>query len=149
MDIDKNPVDFTQFKDKVVLVVNVASNCGYTKIHYEQLPFLYKKYNSRGLEIVAFPCNQFGLQEPGDNEQIKQVAESYGLNFRLMDKIEVNGENAHPLWEYLKGQTGGSDVKWNFSKFLINKKGQVYGKYPSEISPLQIEEQIILLLKEP
>jgi len=147
-DIDLNVVDFKRFKNQVVLIVNVASNCGYTEQNYKQLPQLYKKYREKGLEIIAFPCNQFGFQEPGTNQQIKELAATYGVDFLLMDKVEVNGENAHPLWKYLRMQTGVTDIEWNFSKFLITRNGYVYSKYEPSLDPLQLEPDIQVLLND-
>jgi len=147
-DIDLNTVSFSRFKNKVVLIVNVASKCGYTEENYKQLPILDRKYRSKGLEIIAFPCNQFGFQESGTNQEIKELAKTYGVNFLLMDKIEVNGPDAHPLWKFLKKQTGGTEINWNFSKFLITKNGVVYFKYDPATSPFKIEPDVENLLKD-
>jgi len=147
-DIDLNVVHFNTFQGKVVLIVNVASKCGYTEVNYKQLPTLYSKYRDQGFEIIAFPCNQFGFQESGTNQQIKELASTYGVDFLLMDKVEVNGQNAHPLWKFLKQQTQVKDVAWNFSKFLITRKGRVFAQYEPSTEPQQLEPDILTLLQD-
>jgi len=146
-DIDFNPIDFESYMDKVVLVVNVASEWGYTTSNYQQLQILYERYHQQGLEILAFPCNQFGQQEPGTNEQIKKfIIETFRATFTLFDKIEVNGPNEHRLFGYLKRSIGGEDIKWNFEKFLINRTGKPIKRYLSNAEPLSFEADIKGLL---
>ncbi|KAL0042220.1 hypothetical protein WJX77_006493 [Trebouxia sp. C0004] len=147
-DIDGRNTKMNKYKGKVVLAVNVASQCGFTK-QYQELGELYSKYQKKGLVILGFPCNQFNGQEPGDNKEIKKFAKSKGADFPMMSKIEVNGANADPLYGYLKSQKGGiltSDVKWNFTKFLIGKDGNVVKRYGSVTNPSSIEEDIQELL---
>ncbi|KAL0041653.1 hypothetical protein WJX79_010838 [Trebouxia sp. C0005] len=147
-DIDGRNTKMNKYKGKVVLAVNVASQCGFTK-QYQELGELYSKYQKKGLVILGFPCNQFNGQEPGDNKEIKQFAKSKGADFPMMSKIEVNGANADPLYGYLKSQKGGiltSDVKWNFTKFLIGKDGNVVKRYGSVTNPSSIEGDIQELL---
>eukprot|EP00877_Chromochloris_zofingiensis_P000005 jgi/Chrzof1/10004/Cz04g23200.t1 len=121
-------MDLSKYKGKVVLVVNLASACGFTP-QYAELQALYDKYSSKGLVILGFP---FGGQEPGPNSQIKQFAkQTYGVTFPLMSKVDVNGSNADPLFDWLKNEKGGfinKDIKWNFTKFLLNKEGNVVGR---------------------
>ncbi len=142
-------VKMEKFKDKVVLVVNTASKCGFTK-QYAQLQELYTKYNEQGLVILAFPCNQFANQEPASDREIAEFCQlNYGLTFPIFSKVEVNGSQTHPLFVYLKKQKRnilGSKIKWNFTKFLINKKGQVVKRFPPQIEPLKIEKYIRELL---
>lgn len=148
-DAKHQPYDLNQLKGKVVVVVNVASKCGFTP-QYQGLEALYKKYKDRGVEIIGFPCNQFGSQEPGTESEIVQFCSlNYGVSFPIMSKVEVNGNNAHPLWEWMKKektQLGMSVVKWNFEKFLINKDGWVHGRYASTFSPSSLEKPIEELL---
>lgn len=119
---------------------------------YEQMVDLYKRHRDKGFEILAFPCNQFGKQEPGTNEEIKQfVAEKYGVSFPVFDKINVNGKDAHPIFIFLRSQlTGllGSSIKWNFTKFLCNRKGLPVKRYGPPAKPLQMEDDILKLLNE-
>ena len=136
-DIDGNSVNLADYKGKVLLIVNVASYCGFTK-QYSGLEEINKKYKRKGFEILAFPCNQFGEQEPGTNEEIKNFCSSkFDVTFRLFDKIEVNGKNKSPLYSVLTDNevTGKSDIKWNFEKFLIDKNGNVIARFPSSIEP--------------
>lgn len=145
-DIDGNDVKMTDFKGKVILVVNVASKCGFTP-QYEGLEALYKKYKDKGLVILGFPCNQFGSQEPGSNEDIKQFCSTtYGVTFPMFDKVDVNGENTHPLYVYLKDKAPGSlntkAIKWNFAKFLVDKDGNVIERFGSAQKPEQLEVKI-------
>ena len=136
-DIDGKVVNLADYKGKVLLIVNVASYCGFTK-QYSSLEKVYKKYKSKGLEILAFPCNQFGEQEPGTNEEIKNFCSSkFDVTFRLFDKIDVNGKNKSELYAVLTDNevTGKSDIKWNFEKFLIDKNGNVIARFPSSIEP--------------
>ncbi len=150
-DIDGNILNFATLKGKVILIVNTASKCGFTK-QYAQLEELYKKYHAGGLEIIAFPCNQFGHQEPSDFNEIKQFCSlNYNVTFRLMDKIEVNGTNAHPIYQYLKKEARGifftQRIKWNFTKFLLDSNGIVIKRYPPQFEPLKLESIIQKIIK--
>ena len=165
-------LDFSAYKGKVLLLVNTASKCGFTP-QYEGLEALYKKYKDQGLVIVGFPCDQFGHQEPGSNEEIAEFCRvNYGVTFPLMDKVDVNGENATPIFKWLyseqpfagfgdseRGQMmdrmlSGQDpdyasnpnIKWNFTKFLIDKKGRVIARFEPTVDPASIESDIKALL---
>jgi len=133
------------FRGKVVLVVNTASQCGFTP-QYKGLQELYAKYKDRGFAVLGFPCDQFGHQEPGDDEEIKSFCEmNYGVDFPLFSKIEVNGEDAHPLYKFLKNEKGGllgDAIKWNFTKFLIDKEGKVVERYAPMTTPDRIAGDI-------
>ena len=136
-DIDGKSVKLSDYKGKVLLIVNVASYCGYTK-QYSGLEQIYKQYKDKGFEILAFPCNQFGEQEPGTNEEIKNFCSSkFDVSFKLFDKIDVNGSNKSPLYSILTDNeiTGKSDIKWNFEKFLIDKDGNIVARYASKVEP--------------
>jgi glutathione peroxidase len=140
--IDGKTVKMDEYKGKVLLVVNVASKCGYTP-QYEGLEALYKKHASEGLVLVGFPSNQFKGQEPGTEAEIKQFCSTkYGVTFPMMSKVDVNGEKAHPLYQYLRTKTGAEDVKWNFTKFLVDRKGQVVKRFESKETPEQLEPAI-------
>ncbi|TYI68431.1 hypothetical protein E1A91_D08G088700v1 [Gossypium mustelinum] len=155
-DIRGNDVSLSEYKGKVVLIVNVASKCGLTQSNYKELNVLYEKYKNQaykfyaGFEILAFPCNQFGGQEPGTNEQIQEATCSmFKAEFPIFDKVEVNGKNAAPLYRFLKSEKGGyfgDAIKWNFTKFLVNKEGKVVERYAPTTSPLNIEKDIRDLL---
>lgn len=141
-------ISMQKYKGKVVLVVNTASKCGFTP-QYEGLEKLYEKYKAKGLEILGFPCNQFGNQEPGDKEEIESCLLNYGVAFQMFDKIEVNGNDAHPLFKYLKKElpgTLGRRIKWNFTKFLIDKNGNPVKRFASVTTPEKIEQDILALL---
>ena len=145
-DINGKEVSMADFKDKVLLIVNVASTCGFTP-QYEGLQKLYDKYSETGLEILGFPCNQFGAQEKGDESDIKEFCSlNYAVTFPIFSKIDVNGANADPLFEFLKdkmkGFLGTESVKWNFSKFLINKDGEFVKGFGTQKTPEMIEESI-------
>lgn len=145
-------IDFSSFQDKVLLVVNTASNCGFTP-QYEGLQKLYQKYQEQGLEVLAFPCNQFKQQEKGSNEEIKEFCDlNFKISFPLFAKIEVNGDSAHPLYQHMKQQApgllGSQSIKWNFTKFLVNKQGKVIKRYGSMTRPEAIEADIKKLLAE-
>ena len=149
-DADLNEVSLGEYQGKTLLVVNVASQCGLTP-QYEGLQELYEKYNSSGLEILGFPCNQFKGQEPGTNEEIKFFCtEKYNVSFKIFDKIDVNGPNADPFYDFLKNEQSGvlgtKNIKWNFSKFLVNKDGKVIKRYSPTIKPEDIESDIEKLL---
>ncbi|KAG1326535.1 phospholipid hydroperoxide glutathione peroxidase 1, chloroplastic [Cocos nucifera] len=149
-DIDGNDVSLSKFKGKVLLIVNVASKCGLTSSNYTELSHIYEKYKTQGFEILAFPCNQFGGQEPGSNPEIKQFAcTRYKAEFPIFDKVDVNGPNTAPVYQFLKSSAGGflgDLIKWNFEKFLIDKNGKVVERYPPTTSPFQIERDIQKLL---
>lgn len=136
-DMKGKDVRLSDYRGKVLLIVNVASECGFTP-QYEGLEKIYKKYNAEGFEILAFPCNQFGGQEPGTNEEIENFCSSkYGVTFKLFDKIDVNGKNRSPLYARLTGNTNTEkgDVKWNFEKFLISKDGEIVARFRSTVAP--------------
>ncbi|MGM0640868.1 MAG: glutathione peroxidase [Thermotogota bacterium] len=148
MGIEKNMKDY---KGKVVLVVNTASKCGFTP-QYEDLQKLYEEYKDQGFEILAFPCNQFGSQEPGDNEEIRSFCKlNYDVTFPIFDKIDVNGENTHPIYKYLKenvkGLLNSKDIKWNFTKFLVDKNGDVVKRFAPIKKPLKMKKDVEELLK--
>ena len=134
--LDGNEIQFSKFKNKAVLVVNVASNCGFTK-QYSDLQKLWEKYRDNGLVVLGVPSNQFGGQEPGTNDDIKKFCEvNFNVNFPMTDKIEVKGENAHPLYLWAEENFGKSAVpKWNFHKILINKEGKIQDTYSSLTNP--------------
>ncbi|PKV66993.1 glutathione peroxidase [Pontibacter ramchanderi] len=144
-------VNMEDFKGKVVLVVNTASHCGFTP-QYEGLENLYKKYKDEGLVVLGFPCNQFGNQEPGGKEEIEQgCLINYGVSFPMMEKVDVNGNNAHPVFQYLKSELGGllgSRVKWNFTKFLIDADGKPVKRYAPITKPEKITPDIERLLQK-
>ena len=144
-DIDGSEVDLSSYKGKVILIVNVASACGFTP-QYEGLQDLFERYKDKGLEILAFPCNQFGSQEPGSNDQIKTFcADKYNISFKLFDKVDVIGEHASPLFNYLN-EVAGRDIKWNFTKFLFDQNGNFIKGFGSMKTPKMIEENIIELV---
>jgi glutathione peroxidase len=138
-----------RFEGRVLLIVNTASACGFTP-QYKGLEALQQKYAARGFSVLGFPCNQFGRQEPGSAAEIGQFCSSnYAVTFPMFDKIEVNGENAHPLYRYLKGEKGGllgSAIKWNFTKFLVDRSGKVIGRYAPTTTPVQLTGDIEALL---
>jgi len=139
-----------QWHGKVLLIVNTASECGYTP-QYAGLQALYHTYRGRGFEVLAFPCNQFGTQEPGSREQIAQFCSvSYGVEFPLFDKIDVNGAHTHPLWRWLKDEASGvlgtEIIKWNFTKFLIGRDGQVIRRYAPQTQPDALRGDIEMAL---
>lgn len=148
--IEGREVDLQSFKNKVLLLVNVASRCGFTP-QYTELEMLYKKFKNQGFEVLAFPCNQFGNQEPGSEQEIKSFCElNYKVSFPLFSKIEVNGKNTHPLYAFLKkeakGVLGSESIKWNFTKFLIDRQGRVVKRFSPLEKPLSLEKQILPLL---
>jgi glutathione peroxidase len=138
------------YRGKVLLIVNVASRCGNTP-QYEGLQALYEKYRAQGLEILAFPCNQFGHQEPGTDEEVRDFCEkNYHLTFPLFAKIDVNGEHAHPLYKYLKSQAGGlitDAIKWNFTKFLVGRNGEVLDRIAPFVKPKEFDGDVAVALK--
>jgi glutathione peroxidase len=150
--ITREAQSMEMYKDKVLLIVNVASKCGYTP-QYEGLEKLYKTYKDQGFEILAFPCNQFGGQEPGAEKQILNFCRTnFDVTFPLFAKIDVNGKDTHPLYVYLKnkapGILGTKSIKWNFTKFLVDKKGNVISRYGSSTKPEEIRSDIEKLLEE-
>ncbi len=165
-------LNLSQFKGKVLLIVNTATGCGFTP-QYESLEQLYKKYHNQGLEILDFPCNQFGHQAPGSDDEIHTFCTTkYNTTFDQLSKIEVNGDNADPIYKYLKDNSPteyikglghkasmkavtkmsknyvhDNDIKWNFTKFLVDKEGKVVSRYSPIESPLEMESDIISLIK--
>lgn len=139
-------VSLADYRGKVVLIVNTASQCGLTP-QFEGLEKLYEKYRDRGLVILGFPCNQFGHQDPGSHSEIEQFCQmNYGVTFPMFEKIDVNGPSTHPLFIYLKkaapGIFGSEKIKWNFTKFLINRDGEVIGRFAPATKPAKIEKAI-------
>lgn len=148
--IDGRECALGDYAGKVLLIVNVASRCGFTP-QYTGLQELYAKLHDRGFEVLAFPCNQFGAQEPGTEAEIQQFCDmNYHVTFPLFAKIDVNGDNAHPLYRYLKGERPGvlgtEAIKWNFTKFLVDKDGNVVKRYGSVDKPADIERDVVALL---
>ncbi|WP_167619876.1 glutathione peroxidase [Maribellus sediminis] len=144
-------IDMEAFKGKTVLVVNTASKCGFTP-QYAGLEELNKKYKDKGLAILGFPCNQFGNQEPGDEKSISEgCLINYGVTFQMFSKVDVNGDNAHPLFNYLKNKLGGTfgkKIKWNFTKFLIDQNGNPVKRFAPTTKPEKLEPEIIKLLEQ-
>jgi glutathione peroxidase len=145
--------DLADYKGKVLLVVNTASKCGFTP-QYEGLEALHRKYADQGFEVIAFPCNQFGSQEPGNEEEIMNFCSlTYDVTFPLMAKVDVNGDNTDPLWAYMKqqqaGLMGSRGIKWNFTKFLVNKKGDVVARHGPQVKPEALAKDIEKLLAQP
>jgi len=141
LDMNNKQVKLSDYHGKVLMIVNVASECGYTK-QYAGLQKVYEKYNPQGFEILAFPCNDFGGQEPGTNEQIQNFCSSkFGVTFKLFDKIKVLGEDKSPLYERLTNNsvTEKGDVKWNFEKFIISKEGKIVNRFRTKIEPTSDE----------
>lgn len=148
LDMDSSLISLSDYSDMVLLIVNVASECGYTP-QYEELEKLYKTYNSQGFEILAFPCNDFGGQEPGTNEEINTFCSSnYGITFQLFDKVKILGEDKSALYERLTNNdvTEKSDIKWNFEKFIISKNGNIVARFFSKVEPTDL--QITKLIEE-
>lgn len=147
-----HPVALEQYRGKVLLIVNTASQCLFTP-QYKALEENYQLLHGKGLEVLGFPCDQFGNQEPGNEEEIADFCEkNYGVNFPLFAKIDVNGEHAHPLFKYLKhaapGLLGSEMIKWNFTKFLVKKDGTVFKRYASQTNPHSLVSDINKLLAE-
>jgi glutathione peroxidase len=143
-------VKMEEYRGKVVLVVNTASKCGLTP-QFKELEELYKEYKERGFEILGFPCNQFAKQDPASNKEISEFCLiNYGVSFTMFEKIDVNGENAHPLYKYLKNEAKGilsKEIKWNFAKFLIDSEGNVVTRYAPITTPSKLKNDIEKLLK--
>lgn len=171
--IDGEEISLEKYKGKVLIIVNTASKCGFTP-QYKDLQKLYEKYNAKGLEILGFPCNQFGEQEPGKNDEVKTFCEvNYGVAFPMFEKIDVRGKDAHPLFKYLTENTPfqgfdlndpsakflnnvikekypeyliGDSIKWNFTKFLIDREGKIIGRFESPVDPIDLTPYIENLL---
>jgi len=152
IDIDGKEQSMEKYKGKVLIIVNVASKCGYTKSNYEDLAELYDKYKDQGLAVLGFPCDQFGNQEPSSEGEIKNfVCTRFKANFDMAKKINVNGSDAHPLWVFLKSKQGGTlgdFIKWNFTKFVVKKNGDVVKRYGPSTNPKEFEAELVKLLKE-
>jgi glutathione peroxidase len=149
--IEGRIISLEDFRGKVLLIVNTASKCGFTP-QYEELESIYKKYNAMGFEILGFPCNQFASQEQGTEEEILQFCQlNYSVTFPMFSKIEVNGNNSHPLYQFLKSEARGflgtKEIKWNFTKFLVNRNGKVVARYAPAKKPTELESKILRLLK--
>ncbi len=146
LSIEGKPAHLSTQRGKVILIVNTASACGFTP-QFAGLETLWKTYRDRGLVVVGFPSNEFGAQDPGTNDEIASFCElNYGVSFPMMSKVQVNGDNAHPLWKWLTAEAPGlfgtEAIKWNFTKFLIGKDGKVHKRYAPNISPASIAEDI-------
>lgn len=143
-------VSMEAYKGKILLVVNTASKCGLTP-QFKELEELYQEYKTKGVEILGFPCNQFAKQDSGSNEEIHEFCQlNYGVTFTMFEKIEVNGENAHPLYKFLRKEAKGlfgNKIKWNFTKFLIDSQGNIIKRYAPTVKPQQIKTDIEKLLK--
>jgi glutathione peroxidase len=150
--LDGKPLDLKRFKGKVLLIVNTASQCGYTP-QYKGLEEVYQQFKDKGVEVLGFPCNQFGAQEPGTADEIGAFCErNFGVTFPLFDKVDVNGDDAHPLFKHLKseapGLMGTEAIKWNFTKFLVRKDGTVFKRYAPQTEPKELMKDIEKLLAE-
>ena len=148
--LDGSEESLAAYRGKVLLIVNTASACGFTP-QYAGLEALYQKFKDRGFEVLGFPCNQFGNQEPGDAAAIGEFCQiNYGVSFPLFAKIEVNGANAHPLYDYLKREASGilgtEAIKWNFTKFLVDRTGKVFGRFAPATKPEELVGEIETLL---
>lgn len=145
-DINGEEVSLEKYKGHVCIIVNVASRCGHTTSNYEGFNKLFASYaDEKGLRILAFPCNQFASQEPGDNKRICEFIKKKNVKFDVFEKIDVNGKNAHPLWKFMKEKiTGpkGPNINWNFTKFIIDKEGKVVERFKPTVKPLQLVEHL-------
>jgi glutathione peroxidase len=140
--LDGKEIELSRYKGDVVLIVNTASECGFTP-QYEGLEALNKKYAARGLKILGFPCNQFGAQEPGDSKTISTFCKkNYGVDFQMFEKIDVNGKDADPIYRYLTGCTEDKPIKWNFTKFLIDRHGKLVKRFDSAVKPEDLTADI-------
>lgn len=149
-DINGQERSLKEFEGQVLLIVNVASQCGFTP-QYQGLESLHQKFKDQGFSVLGFPCNQFGAQEPGDSEEIKNFCSSkFQVSFPLFEKIKVNGDDAHPIFQFLKkqqkGLLGTEAIKWNFTKFLVDKNGQVVSRFAPKDSPQSLQPQVEALL---
>jgi glutathione peroxidase len=147
------PDRLEKYRGKILLIVNTASKCGFTP-QLKGLEELYETYRDRGLEVLGFPCNQFGRQDPGSNGEIQEFCQlNYGVSFPMHEKIDVNGDHAHPLFEHLKsaapGILGSKSIKWNFTKFLVDRNGAVIGRYAPTTKPAELKEAIEAALATP
>ncbi len=151
LSLQKKEISMEEYRGKIVLIVNTASKCGFSP-QYEGLETLYEKYHDKGLVILGFPCNQFANQEPGsENEIASTCLVNYGVTFQMFSKIDVNGPNAHPIYQWLKSQKKGrgllgSKIKWNFTKFLLDRDGNVIGRYGSIVTPERLDPIIAKVL---
>lgn len=151
LSLQKKEISMEEYRGKVVLIVNTASKCGFSP-QYAGLETLYEKYHDKGLVILGFPCNQFANQEPGsENEIASTCLVNYGVTFQMFSKIDVNGPNAHPIYQWLKSQKKGrgllgSKIKWNFTKFLLDREGNVIGRYGSIVTPERLDPIIAKVL---
>ena len=150
LSLEQQPVRLDRFRGRVMLIVNVASQCGFTP-QYAGLEAMYRKYRDRGFVVLAFPCNQFGRQEPGTAQQIQEFCQgSYDVTFPMFAKVDVNGDDAHPLFTFLKserpGLLGSTAIKWNFTKFLVDRAGHVVARIGSSSKPESVELDIVSLL---
>jgi glutathione peroxidase len=148
--IKGKPVSLGDYRGQVLLIVNTASKCGFTP-QFDGLEKMYEKFRDRGFAILGFPCNQFGGQDPGENGQIEEFCQmNYGVSFPMFAKIEVNGPGTHPLFQHLKkaapGVLGSENIKWNFTKFLVNRQGEVVDRFAPVTTPQKIEEAVVALL---
>ena len=148
--LDGREISLGDYRDKVLLIVNTASKCGFTP-QYEGLESLHKQYGARGLVVLGFPCNQFGAQEPGDAAEIANFCSlTYDVSFPMFAKVDVNGDNTHPLFQFLKvakpGLLGTEGIKWNFTKFLVDRNGEVVERYAPATKPAELEKTIEGLL---
>jgi glutathione peroxidase len=148
--LEGEPTTLAPYRGLVLLIVNVASECGFTP-QYEGLEALYRRHKDRGFSVLGFPCNQFGQQEPGESAEIRSFCErSYGVSFPMFAKIEVNGPQAHPLYRYLKaaqpGALGTQAIKWNFTKFLVGRGGEVTRRYGPAVQPSSLEPDLLAVL---
>lgn len=148
--INGETISLSEYKGEVLLIVNTASNCGFTP-QYKELQELYEQYKEKGFTVLGFPCNQFMNQEPGTESDIQSFCEmNFGVTFPLFSKVDVNGKNAHPLFQYLTeeapGVLGMKAVKWNFTKFLVNRSGEVVERYAPNTNPIEISEDIEKLI---
>ncbi|MBA3858865.1 MAG: glutathione peroxidase [Cyanobacteria bacterium PR.3.49] len=149
--LDGKDINLGQYKGDVLLIVNTASQCGFTP-QYAGLEDLHKKFAEKGLRVLGFPCNQFGAQEPGAAPEIGSFCQkNYGVDFQMFDKVEVNGKDAHPLYKYLTssapGVLGTENIKWNFTKFLVDRQGKVFKRYAPNVEPKDMSKDIEQLLK--
>ena len=149
--IEGEETTLSPYKNQILLIVNVASKCGFTS-QYDGLEALYKKYKDKGFTVLGFPCNQFGSQEPGTEKEIQNLCRvNFGVTFPMFSKINVNGEKTHPLYQYLKseqpGILGTEAIKWNFTKFLVDREGNVIKRFGSSTTPKEIEKEIETLLR--
>jgi glutathione peroxidase len=148
--LDGKDIDLSSYKGDVLLIVNTASQCGFTK-QYQGLEEIYEKFKDRGFKVLGFPCNQFGNQEPGDSGEIASFCQkNFGVNFQMFEKVDVNGDDAHPLYKYLTkaapGALGTKGIKWNFTKFLIDRQGNVLKRYSPQTKPEDLVPEVEKLL---